>query len=110
MAVFCHRCGTGLPVSARFCSNCGQGVMAAQQTPGRPLVRPHAGRSIAGVCIGLSQAYGWDVAIVRILTVLGFFFSGGMVGVAYLACWIGIPEEPIPMPGVYPPGAGGVSS
>ncbi len=48
--------------------------------PGRPLVRPHAGRQIAGVCIGLAQANSWDVAVVRIITVIGFFFSGGLVG------------------------------
>jgi phage shock protein C len=109
MAVFCNRCGTGLPNSARFCSNCGNVIYAAPPIPGRPLVRPLAGRNIAGVCIALAQAYGWDVGAVRVFTVLGFFFSGGMVGVAYLACWIGIPEEPIPMHGVYPP-PGGVSS
>ena len=103
MAVFCNRCGTGLPHSARFCSNCGTTVPVMQGTPGWALVRPHVGRQIAGVCIGLAQAYGWDVALVRIFTVLGFFFSGGLVGVAYLACWIGIPEEPIQAPGVYPP-------
>jgi phage shock protein C len=103
MAVFCNRCGTGLPPSARFCSSCGTVVPAAPVTPGRPLYRPHAGRQIAGVCIALSQAYGWDVALVRILTVLGFFFSGGIVAVAYLACWIGIPEEPIGIPTAYPP-------
>ena len=60
--------------------------------------RGQHGRQIAGVCIGLSQAYGWDVALVRIFTALGLFFSGGVVGVAYVACWIGIPEEPYPMP------------
>lgn len=72
--------------------------------PGRPLVRPHAGRQIAGVCIGLAQANGWDVAVIRILAVLGFFFSGGLVAVAYLAGWIGIPDEAIAGPGSYPPG------
>jgi len=115
--MYCHRCGTGLPISARFCSNCGAPVAVVQSAPGRPLLRPIAGRNIAGVCIGLAQAYGWDVALVRIFTVLGFFFSGGLVGVAYLACWIGIPEEPIPMPPGYPPpgnitpsGPAGVSS
>lgn len=71
--------------------------------PGRPLVRPLAGRMVAGVCIGVAQAYGWDVAIVRILAVVGMFCSGGLVAVAYLAGWIGIPEEPWPMPGAYPP-------
>jgi phage shock protein C len=116
MAMYCHCCGTGLPHSARFCSNCGTVVAGAQPMPGRPLVRPLGGRNLAGVCIGLAQAYGWDVALVRIFTVIGFFFSGGLVAVAYLACWIGIPEEPIPMPGVYPPPGsvypppGGVSS
>jgi phage shock protein C len=98
MAVFCTQCGTGLPNSARFCSNCGVGIPFTQTMPGRPLVRPRAGRQIAGVCIALAQAYGWELALVRILAVIGFFFSGGFVGVAYLACWIGIPEEPLAMP------------
>jgi phage shock protein C len=103
MALFCQRCGTGLPASARFCSNCGTVVAVAPPFPGRPLVRPHAGRTIAGVCIGLAQANGWDVAVVRIITVVGFLCSGGLVAVAYLAGWIGIPEEPYGMPGAYPP-------
>lgn len=107
MAVFCHQCGTALPPSARFCSSCGTGIPfnpAAGPIPGRPLVRPRFGRAIAGVCLGLAQANGWDVAVVRVITVLGFCFSGGFVGIAYLAGWIGIPDEPYPMPGAYPPG------
>lgn len=103
MALYCHRCGTGLPAGARFCSSCGTVVAASAPMPGRPLVRPRVGRQIAGVCLALAQAYGWDVPVVRILTVLGFFFSGGLVGVAYLAGWIGIPDEPLGAPGAYPP-------
>jgi len=98
MALFCQHCGTGMPTGARFCSNCGAVVPAGTYIPGRPLFRPLAGRQIAGVCLGLSQAYGWDIALVRILTVLGLIFTGGIVAVAYVACWIGIPEEPIPLP------------
>jgi phage shock protein C len=97
MAFFCQHCGITLPVGARFCSSCGVAVPVGAYIPGRPLVRPIAGRQIAGVCIGLSQAYGWDLALVRILAVVGLFFSGGTVGVVYLACWIGIPEEPLPL-------------
>jgi phage shock protein C len=103
MAAFCNHCGTGLPWSARFCSNCGAVIAAPQPMPGRPLIRPHVGRQIAGVCLALAQSNGWDVAVVRIVTVLGFFFSGGFVGVAYVAGWIGIPEEPVQVPGAYPP-------
>jgi phage shock protein PspC (stress-responsive transcriptional regulator) len=45
----------------------------------------------------LAQAYGWDVALVRIFAVVGLCFSGGLVAVAYLAGWIGIPEEQVPL-------------
>lgn len=102
MAFFCHRCGTGLPTGARFCSNCGTVVGAFAPAPGRPLVRPLMGRQIAGVCLGVAQANGWDVTVVRVLTVVGLFVSSGLVGIAYLAGWIGIPEEPFVVPGVYP--------
>ena len=98
MAVFCQRCGTELPPGVRFCSSCGAVIPVAPFVSGRPLFRPIVGRQIAGVCIGLAQAYGWDVALVRIFTVIGLFFSGGLVAVAYLACWVGIPEETMPLP------------
>jgi phage shock protein C len=104
MAVFCQRCGTGLPLSARFCSNCGATIPAPQAIPGRPLVRPRVGRQIAGVCLALAQSNGWDVSAVRILVVVAFLFSSGLVGVAYLAAWIGIPDETPNVPGAYPPG------
>lgn len=68
-------------------------------------MRPRAGRQIAGVCAGLSQAYGWDISLVRIITVLSCLLTGGMVGVAYIAGWVGIPEEPLDAPGAYPPKA-----
>jgi len=110
MAFYCQHCGTNLPVGARFCSNCGNVVGAVPPPMSRPLVRPIIGRQIAGVCIGLAQANGWDVAVIRVVAVIGFFCSGGLVAVAYLAGWIGIPEEliamppyPPPAPGSYPP-------
>ncbi|MFP5275638.1 MAG: PspC domain-containing protein [Acidobacteriota bacterium] len=103
MAVYCTRCGNALPLSARFCSNCGAAVPVAH-IAGKPLMRPREGRQIGGVCLALSRAYGWDIAAVRILAVVALLLSSGLVGVAYLAAWIGIPEEPPPAPGVYPPG------
>jgi len=103
MAVFCHSCGARLPLSARFCSSCGAVIPVGQPMSGRPLYRPIVGRQIAGVCQALALAYGWDVAVIRIIAVVGLFFSGGFVGVAYVAGWIGIPEEPVGLPGEYPP-------
>lgn len=99
MSQFCMHCGTALPEAARFCSSCG-----ALQSPLRgPLMRPHFGRRIAGVCLALSRAYGWDLAIVRVVAFLCLCLSAGFVGIAYIACWIGIPEEPLGGAGEYPP-------
>ena len=104
MTVFCQHCGSGMPGSAHFCSTCGSVIPAMQPLPGRPLIRPRLGRQIAGVCIAIEHANGWDVSLVRIVAVIGLIFSSGLVGVAYLAAWIGIPEETPPLPGMYPPG------
>lgn len=104
MAVYCTHCGTALPPSARFCSNCGACAAAPQYAAGRPLVRPRMGRQIAGVCLALSQSYGWDVTAVRIIAVLAFLLSSGLIGVAYIAAWVGIPEESAEVSGAYPPG------
>jgi phage shock protein PspC (stress-responsive transcriptional regulator) len=54
--------------------------------------------------VALAQSNGWDVSVVRILAVIGFFVSSGLVGVAYVAAWIGIPDEMPNLPGMYPPG------
>jgi len=102
MAVNCQRCGFGMPQSAHFCSNCGA-ASHAPQTPRPPLIRPRMGRLLGGVCLALAQANGWDVTLVRIFAVLGLVFSSGLIGIAYLAAWIGIPDETPPIPGVYPP-------
>jgi phage shock protein C len=102
MAVYCTRCGNGLPAGAHYCSNCGAAAPTGQV--GRPLIRPRVGRQIAGVCLAMAQRYGWDVTAVRIFAVLALVFSSGLIALAYLAAWIGIPEEPPGVPGVYPPG------
>jgi len=103
MTIYCSQCGAALPAAARFCSRCGVVLPSAQPFAAQTLVRPRMGRQVAGVCLGLARAYGWDVAVVRVATVLGFCLSGGLFGIGYLACWIGIPEEPLGLPGEYPP-------
>jgi phage shock protein C len=101
MSASCQHCGNVLHASARFCSGCGAAVATTQPYLHGPLIRPRSGRVIGGVCLGLAQANGWDVALVRILTLVAFLFSSGFVGIAYLAAWIGIPDEPWPYAGPY---------
>jgi len=108
MAVFCRNCGTSMSNEARFCSACG-----AQINLGNPplytvqsrLIRPRAGRMVAGVCQGLANNYAWDVSWVRVITVLLAVFGGGAGLIAYVVFWVVMPEEPLLLPSgtVYPP-------
>jgi phage shock protein C len=56
------------------------------------LKRPATGRIIGGVCAAIANRFGWNVTVVRILTVLSVFIPGPQV-VAYIVCWIVIPSE-----------------
>lgn len=104
MTIYCSQCGAPQPVSARFCARCGVALNAPAVAPAHRLERPRMGRQVAGVCLAMARANGWDVAVVRILAVVGLCCSAGVFGIAYLACWVGIPEEPFTLPaGEYPP-------
>jgi len=62
-----------------------------------PLLRSRYDRKVAGVCAAFARSYGWDVTMVRLALVLLAVFGGGGV-LAYVVCWIVIPEEPVGMP------------
>jgi phage shock protein C len=107
MAIYCRNCGKALADEARFCSGCGAHIYPPAPAPYPQTVtrlsRPRAGRMIAGVCQGLSNAYAWDVAWVRVITVLLTVFGGGAGLLAYVIFWIVMPEEPILIPPPVPP-------
>lgn len=51
-------------------------------------------RVIAGVCAGLAEWLGWDIALVRLLYLVVSIFSAGFPGVlAYVILWIIMPED-----------------
>jgi len=56
------------------------------------LSRPHSGRMIGGVCAGIADRFGWNVTVVRALTVASVFIPGPQV-VVYIALWLLIPSE-----------------
>ncbi len=59
----------------------------------RPLTRSN-NRVIAGVCAGLAQWLGWDVALVRLLYILISILSAGFPGIlVYVILWIVMPPE-----------------
>ena len=49
---------------------------------------------IAGVCAGLAEYLGWDVALVRVLYLVISLFSAAFPGVlVYIILWIVMPEN-----------------
>lgn len=61
------------------------------------LLRPRSPRVLGGVCAAFAEYYGWDLNLVRILTAFFALFYG--IGIlAYVACWIIIPEAQYALP------------
>jgi phage shock protein C len=58
------------------------------------LYRSRFNRIIGGVCYGMSEYLNIDPVIVRLVWVLLAIFGGAGL-LAYLVCWIIIPEKPI---------------
>jgi phage shock protein C len=91
----CSACNNPMSPGARFCSNCGSAVIGQPVIPVQArLYRPRYGRALGGVCAGIAQHMGWDVALVRLVVVLVAFFGCGTPILAYLIAWIVIPNEP----------------
>jgi phage shock protein C len=90
--MYCNHCGKANPDDARLCAYCGASLTGDVTIVQRRLVRPRAGRRIAGVCAGLAQYYGWNVTALRVIWLLLLLF-GGTGGLLYLILWIVMPNE-----------------
>jgi phage shock protein C len=90
--MYCNYCGKVIPDDANLCAYCGKrvaGVIARER-----LVRRRQDRKIAGVCAGFAEYFDLDVTLIRIVWVL-CVVCGGVGALAYVVCWIVIPEEPL---------------
>ncbi|HET9327146.1 MAG TPA: PspC domain-containing protein [Candidatus Eisenbacteria bacterium] len=63
----------------------------------RRLYRSRRDRKIAGVCGGMAQYWGIDPVIPRLIWV-AFALAAGAGFLAYLICWLVIPNEPAGQP------------
>lgn len=97
--MICYNCQKDILEGSRYCYYCGAAQKpvnppAPPPQPARPLRRSRRYKAIAGVCGGLAEHFVLDVSLVRIIWALVTVLSGIFAGViAYLICWIIIPEE-----------------
>jgi phage shock protein C len=56
------------------------------------LYRSRADRKIAGVCGGLAGYFGIDPVIPRLIWIV-FALAAGMGVLAYIICWLVVPDE-----------------
>ena len=51
-------------------------------------------QAIAGVCAGIAEYFGWDIALVRIIYLLISILSAAFPGIiVYIILWIIMPER-----------------
>lgn len=113
--MFCTNCGTEVQDKVNFCPNCGKSVAAphnpnfSQQNfntqtgasysraeePVRKLERSMNDKWIAGVCSGFARYFGVDLTLVRLVWLATVILAGTGV-LAYLICWIVIPQQQQP--------------
>ena len=95
--MFCTVCGKEIAAGARFCSHCGAAVANGPAYAGtqqvRPLLRPRGNRVLGGVCAAFALTYGWELTLVRVVTVVLGVLLFPFVIIGYLAAWAFMPES-----------------
>jgi len=90
----CGNCGNPLEDHFRYCSRCGAATGSAFRAG---LSRPREGKKLAGVCAGFARYLDLDVTVVRIVWLLLVIFPPVPGLIAYIICWIVMPQDPPPV-------------
>ena len=106
--MYCGYCGNQLEDHFRYCSRCGAATNNAPRPGFHGLSRPREGKKLAGVCAGFARYLDLDVTVVRVVWVLLVLFPPVPGLLAYIICWIVMPQDPPPpQPEARPAGPAG---
>lgn len=100
--MYCNYCGKAIQDDANVCAYCGTRVGSVLAR--KRLIRPRAGRKIAGVCAGFAEYFDLDITLVRVVWLVSLFLGAGLGLIAYLVAWIIIPDEPMALAAPTPVG------
>src|SRR5436305_12409351 len=89
--MYCNYCGKVIQDDANLCAYCGTRIGSSRSR--KSLIRPHAGRKVAGVCLAFAEFFDLDVTLIWIMWVIAVVF-GGCGLLAYVLSWIIVPSEP----------------
>ncbi|HYA97206.1 MAG TPA: PspC domain-containing protein [Methylomirabilota bacterium] len=103
----CVSCQKDIMPGSQFCYHCGAKQPAAAAAPGaapaapppaavpgrKRLMRSISDKKLGGVCAGFADYFDLDPMLVRIVWLLAFLCAG-VGGLAYIVCWIVIPQAP----------------
>src|SRR5262245_1763918 len=94
--MYCSNCGNTLEDHFRYCSRCGTATANAAPRPTEQhrLTRIREGKRIAGVCGGIARYLELDTTLVRIVWILLTIFPPLPGVIAYIVCWIVMPQDP----------------
>ncbi|PYP89267.1 MAG: hypothetical protein DMG65_13955 [Candidatus Angelobacter sp. Gp1-AA117] len=91
--MYCNHCGKVIQDDALLCAYCGKNVACAVVR--KRLMRARGPqRKIGGVCAAFANYFDLDVTLIRIVWLV-CLICAGIGAVAYVVCWIVIPEEPL---------------
>ena len=101
--MYCRSCGIEVSDAFRYCPQCGtgtgkDGLSSETGRPARLLRRSREDKKIAGVCSGIAQYLRIDVTLVRVLMLCLALWPPAIGLIAYIVCWIVMPQEPLLLP------------
>jgi phage shock protein C len=93
--MYCAKCGNAIEEHFHFCSQCGTPTQnSCEPQEERRLMRIREGKRVAGVCGGVARYLELDVTLIRIVWILLTVFPPVPGILAYIVCWIVMPQDP----------------